>query len=139
MPQRRTRLYRLLALTTFITILLVLSIPGHWLEALQSRIQSWWPWPASGFTPSNFPLDKILHASMFSLCAAMFVRGWATFAERWWLVCLMLILYGGVTEWIQRYVPGRSATLGDLLADGVGVLVGVGVALLYLRKRLRAE
>ncbi|MDA1372066.1 MAG: hypothetical protein O2971_15050 [Proteobacteria bacterium] len=34
---------------------------------------------------------------------------------------------------IQRYVPGRSATLGDLLADGVGVLVGVGVALLSLR------
>ena len=47
----------------------------------------------------------------------------------------MLILYGGATELIQRFVPGRSATLGDLLADGVGVLVGVGVALLYLRRR----
>jgi len=57
------------------------------------------------------------------------------FRERWLWVCVMLTLYGGVTELIQRYVPGRSATLGDLLADGVGVLAGVGLALWYLRKR----
>ena len=126
---RRTRRYRLLALASFVVILVFLSLPGHWIAALQSWVQLWWPWSSSDSIPSNFPTDKLIHGVMFATCAALVVRGWA--------VCLMLFLYGMVTELIQRYVPGRSASLGDFLADGVGVLIGVGVALVYLRKRAR--
>ncbi|MDA1372067.1 MAG: hypothetical protein O2971_15055 [Proteobacteria bacterium] len=38
---------------------------------------------ASALSSSDFPFDKLLHVSMFSLCAALFVRGWTTYAERW--------------------------------------------------------
>ncbi|MSR12194.1 MAG: VanZ family protein [Gammaproteobacteria bacterium] len=134
-PQLRTSRYRLLALASFITILLILSVPGHWIEAIQSWLQLWWPWPSSSLASADIPFHKLVHASLFALCAALFVRGWTMFRERWLWVCVMLTLYGGVTELIQRYVPGRSATLGDWLADGVGVLAGVGLALWYLRKR----
>jgi len=48
---------------------------------------------------------------------------------------VLLLLFGVLTELIQRYVPGRSATVGDLLADCVGIGLGVGVALVYLRGR----
>lgn len=50
-------------------------------------------------------------------------------------MCILLFLYALLTEMIQRYVPGRSATLGDLVADGIGVSLGVSVALRYLRDR----
>ncbi len=135
MLERRTRRYRRLAWATFIAILLMLSLPGHWIEGLKVWIQALLQFPPSGLESWDFPTDKLIHASLFALCAALFVRGWTTFQDRWWLVCLMLFLYGLVTELIQRFVPGRSATLGDLLADGMGVVVGVGMTLLYLRNR----
>lgn len=133
--ERRTRRYRLLALVSFFAILTALSLPGHWIVALQTWIHPWWPWPSSRLMSSNLPIDKLIHASLFAACAALFVRGWTSLKERWWLVCVLLILYGVVTELIQRVVPGRSATLGDLVADGVGVIIGVGAALLYLKRR----
>ncbi len=37
------------------------------------------------------------------------------------------ILFGAVTELIQLLVPGRSADLGDLLADAVGAVVVCGM------------
>ncbi len=134
----RTRIYRQLALATLVFILLILSFPGHWIAALQSWFQLWWPWVAPEQVPSNFPIDKLIHTALFAICAAFFVRGWHILRERWWSVCVVLILFAALTELIQRYVPGRSATLGDLLADGVGVILGVGMALLYLRKRPHA-
>ncbi|MDO9318864.1 MAG: VanZ family protein [Gammaproteobacteria bacterium] len=133
--ERRTRRYRRLALGSFVAISMLLSMPGHWIEALQIWIHPWWPWPSSTLMSSNLPIDKFVHASLFAVCAALFVRGWTTFRERWWLACVVLILYGVVTELVQQVVPGRSATPGDLVADGVGVMIGVGAALLYLNGR----
>ena len=61
------------------------------------------------------------------------------FRQHWWAVCLLLFVYGLVTELIQRYVPGRSATLGDFLADVIGVVIGMTAALVYLRKRISSN
>jgi VanZ family protein len=35
--------------------------------------------------------------------------------------------YAATDEFHQRFVPGRSAQLSDLLADAVGVMVGTGL------------
>ena len=137
--ERRTYLYRLLALLTLICSFILLSLPGSWIEFFQTWIHQWWPWPSSGLASSDFPLDKLVHATLFALCAALVVRGWTTLRQRWWLVCGLLFLYGALTELIQRFVPGRSSTLADLLADGIGVSIGVGFALMYLRKRPSVE
>jgi VanZ family protein len=132
---RRSLVYRRLALLMLLLSLIVLSLPGHWLAALQDWIRPWWPWPSSGLGPSTLPIDKAVHALLFAVCGALFVRGWGTLRERWWLLCAALFLYGGLTELLQRYVPGRSASWGDVVADGIGVLVGVGLSLVYLRRR----
>jgi len=40
----------------------------------------------------------------------------------------LAVAYGVTDEWHQRFVPGRSATLGDLAADAVGAVVAVAIA-----------
>lgn len=40
-----------------------------------------------------------------------------------------VFLLSGLIEWVQMYIPGRSADLMDLLANAVGVGLGLSVAL----------
>jgi VanZ family protein len=51
-----------------------------------------------------------------------------------WAFCLV---YGLLDEWHQSFVPGRDATLSDVLADAVGALLGV-VALAWIARRAGA-
>jgi len=48
----------------------------------------------------------------------------------------VLLVYGGLIEVLQLFVPGRSAEWGDLLADGIGIVFGIGLAAFVLRPRL---
>ena len=41
-----------------------------------------------------------------------------------------VFLLSGLIEWVQMYIPGRSADLMDLLANAVGVALGLSVALM---------
>jgi VanZ family protein len=41
------------------------------------------------------------------------------------LAVLIALILGTSTEYAQIYIPNRGATLGDLLANGVGVGLGV--------------
>ncbi len=138
LPQRTLR-YRRLAVITFIIIPVLLCVPGPWMEGLRSWVYVLLQLPPAELVPSDFPTDKLIHASLFAICAAFFVRGWSTFREHWWWVCALLFFYGALTEFVQRFVPGRSSTLGDLLADAMGAVVGAGVTLLYLRLRPKEE
>lgn len=49
--------------------------------------------------------------------------------------------FGVTDEFHQYFVPGRDASLGDLLADGMGSVVGAGAYYLawLLVRRVRAE
>lgn len=76
------------------------------------------PLPVSGPTGS----DKVYHILAFA-CLALplpFVK------PRWTLwVILSVITYGGTIEALQPYF-GRHAEWADLLADGLGALLGAG-------------
>lgn len=128
---RNEDVYQRLAIGSVIVIFILLSLPGQWIAAVQFYLYSLWSWSAPELLPSGFPTDKIVHAFMFLSCAALFVRGWRVLRQRWYLVCVMLFLYGMLTELLQHYIPGRSASLGDLVADSVGVGIGVMIALAF--------
>lgn len=71
------------------------------------------------------PWDKLAHALTFALIGAASAlasgrRGLAL------LLCGLVgaLLVGGMDEWHQRFLPGRSAGWDDLLADAVGGLLG---------------
>jgi VanZ family protein len=73
--------------------------------------------------------DKLNHATAF---AALTISGCFGFpgSRRMVLLLLLAVLaLGGLIEVLQAYVPGRSSDWFDLLADSVGMLCGVVVAL----------
>ena len=68
--------------------------------------------------------DKLVHASLFALLGWLALRSWLLARQRWWVVAGLLLL-GALTEALQSQIPGRSASLGDWLADATGLAVGM--------------
>lgn len=89
--------------------------------------------------PQISNLDKVLHAGVYavlgwSCCLASPPSSWryhprATAAAVWGL-CL---LYGMSDEVHQFFIAGRQASAADMVADGVGALIAVGLYWRYLR------
>jgi len=64
--------------------------------------------------------DKLVHATLF---AALALTGrWAGIARP--VLASVLVLYAASSEVVQGLI-GRDAAVGDLLADVVGVLIGL--------------
>ncbi len=74
------------------------------------------------FTP---PWDKVAHLVVFAMigAAAGIASGARGRARISWCV-LIAIVVGAIDEIHQHYLPGRAASWSDLLADGLGGLVG---------------
>jgi VanZ family protein len=74
--------------------------------------------------------DKSNHALAFAVLAFLGNRAWP---GRMVPMLLGLLAYGGLIEVLQSFTPNRLAEWGDLLADGVGLLIGEAVARLVWR------
>ena len=78
-------------------------------------------------------LDKVAHALVFGGLAAVVHTGLVRSNDdpprraRWVLPIAFAVLYGISDEVHQRFVPHRSVDLMDLLADGAGALLAVGL------------
>lgn len=84
---------------------------------------------AAGLIPA--PWDKLAHLAWFAVLAGLLRLG---LDGRWTPAVLAFCL--GVAlwdEWRQLSLPGRMAGWDDLLADGLGIALGV-----WLAVRLRA-
>jgi VanZ family protein len=86
--------------------------------------------PGRSFPQSKlFGYDKVLHATVYAvlgaLCFMAIRRAWAL-RPQWLIVAAgaMALAYGLTDEFHQLFVPGRSADLMDVLADGIGGLIG---------------
>jgi hypothetical protein len=76
--------------------------------------------PPSGVPSAPQGVDKVIHASLF---AALALSGrWAGGAQA--VLAGALVGYAAVSEIVQSMI-GRDAAVGDLLADVVGLLVGL--------------
>lgn len=73
--------------------------------------------------------DKSNHALAF---AVLGVLGCLAFARRGWVIA-GLLGYGGLIEVLQALTPTRSADWHDLVADGVGLLLGLGLCAVIRR------
>ena len=49
-------------------------------------------------------------------------------AQRLTSVVLSIVAFAAVDEWLQRFVPGRVASLEDFVRDVLGVAIGVALA-----------
>ncbi|HLO95331.1 MAG TPA: VanZ family protein [Burkholderiaceae bacterium] len=78
--------------------------------------------------------DKLNHFAAFG---ALAVLGGLSWPARKQLLAAALLAYGVLIEILQTQVPGRSAEWADLLADGIGVLLGLSLLALLRRVRRR--
>lgn len=72
--------------------------------------------------------DKSNHLLAFASLA--FTGVWACWPQprQWWLLVLALLAYGIGIEIAQGFLPPRSADAADVLADGMGIALGLLVA-----------
>jgi VanZ family protein len=94
------------------------------MEALRAWKNSWWPWPAQEISERELALDKIIHFFLFAVCGALVTRAWRTTLGIT-RVLLLLLTFGVVTEVAQFFIPDRSMSLADVVADAAGILAGV--------------
>lgn len=110
----------------FFLVLILICIPGYDLP----KVDNW-------LIEINF--DKFIHVGIFAVLAWLFmlpvVRSALPVNQKWnWIikVTIATVIWGITTELIQKFfIPGRSFTLADWLADGLGAIA----ALLYFKFR----
>jgi VanZ family protein len=81
--------------------------------------------PALGLASGSISIDKFIHALLFAVCGALIVKGWMEQIGRWQWVFLSLMGNAMFTEFLQLFVPGRGASVGDLLADCIRAGIGM--------------
>ena len=84
--------------------------------------------------PGGFDVDDaVAHAVAYGVLAALLLRGLAGGAlrrvsvEAAWLAVALATLYGLTDEVHQRFVPGRTAEVADLIADAAGATAAAGL------------
>jgi VanZ family protein len=87
-----------------------------------------------------FNTDKLLHAIVYGILGFLTLGSMKTTAEGYrlfqiFLAVVLVVIYGGLDEFHQHFIPGRTADIHDLMADAVGGMLGVG--LLYYLIKLR--
>jgi len=83
------------------------------------------PHPPQGLTTG---WDKSNHALAFATLAFVSVRAVWPQPQQWHLLFMAVLAYGGGIEIAQSFLPPRSAEWLDLLADGVGICIGLLLA-----------
>ena len=66
-------------------------------------------------------LGKSAHVLLFAVLGVLLYRA----TQRYWLTIVLALLYAGVDEWHQSFVPGRTPRFGDVGFDMVGVIIGL--------------
>jgi VanZ family protein len=72
--------------------------------------------------PSVNIWDKAEHATTF---AVLMAAAWLAYCHRFSLqkLALYLVCYGIATECVQYFIPSRSFSVLDMVADSVGILL----------------
>ena len=98
--------------------------------------------PASESLPAFPQSDKLLHAGAYALLGFLFYRAFQTTRIPKTAMLLLLIsalsstAYGISDEVHQYFVPSRTFSVGDMLANTVGSFVGAVGATFLLRKNI---
>lgn len=83
--------------------------------------------------------DKVAHFGAFALMAWLWIWALGPLVSRSEAVLVLAIVvsafYGGVDEWHQRSVPGRTCDILDAAADGAGALAAAGLVWVWFRLR----
>lgn len=71
--------------------------------------------------------DKVYHCLAYAWLGALPLWAFAR-SDRGRAVAYAMVVFGGLIEWGQSFVPGRTASVGDAVANAVGVFLGIWLA-----------
>ena len=80
-------------------------------------------------------LQKILHVLVYATLTGMLFWAMESIATRRLRIVLALggaVLLGAALEWFQLRVPGRFGSVGDILLNAAGAILGLVVALFLM-------
>ena len=77
--------------------------------------------------------DKLNHMLAFTTLAFSGYLSYPFSTGRRALILFGLLIFGGLIEVLQLFVPGRSSEWADLLADSIGIACGALIAAYVLR------
>lgn len=99
-------------------------------------------WVASSISrpwlpPADFvPTDKVAHGLVFGVLGWLVFRALSGGRRSWRAAVVSAVValgYGVVDEIHQRFVPGRTPSALDVLADGLGATLAVSIAVMLRR------
>ena len=109
------------------TLVLTIRI-GAWLLVILIGVLSVvpvWARPETG-APHSFE-----HFAAFFVTGVAFGIG---FADRFVVTAFLLVIYSGLIEVVQRFVPERHSRLSDFIIDAAAVAIGVTAAAMATRR-----
>lgn len=74
--------------------------------------------------PLSTGWDKLNHGAAFTALTMTALLAFPRPYRALWVVLLGLLVFGGLIEVVQGFVPNRSSEWADLLADALGILAG---------------
>lgn len=104
-----------------------------------SELSGWMPgipWVRLALVFAGWGLDKLVHGTLFGVFAWLAAHSARALAlgRPGHMVFIVASAYALASEAAQLVVPGRQAELSDLLADLVGVVLGLWFARRILRQ-----
>jgi VanZ family protein len=97
-------------------------------------------YPATQSLPRFPHADKLVHAGAYTLLGFLFFRAFQTTRIHKGVALLVMLsalassVYGISDELHQYFVPSRTASIADVLADGLGSIIGALAAQIILNR-----
>lgn len=113
LPLRYARRWQIAGISVLVLVLAAALVPALWFMH---------DVPGSGLVST----DKLLHTLTF-----MFLTVWFCGQYRrrsYWRVAVAMLMFGVLIEACQMLLTWRSAEVGDLVADAVGIVLGLLLA-----------
>jgi len=89
--------------------------------------------------PSGFQIDKLYHLIEYGILSFWLIRAFKNSSKNIlsnnaiFLTVLVTVVFGLTDEIHQAFVPGRFASVADLVFDSIGAAVGVFAFRLWLK------
>ena len=116
LPLRHASRWRIAGLSLLVLVFAATLMPTLWFWPQREQFVAWF-----------IGADKWLHGIIFTFLAVWFAGQYRR--RSYWRIALGLLAFGVLIEAAQRLVTYRSSEWFDILADAIGILVGLGLAM----------
>lgn len=79
--------------------------------------------------------DKIGHFVAYAVW--MVNIGLLVSSKHYWKIILAILVYSGIMEFFQSFIPGREVSFYDMMANTIGAIIGTAILLLFGQQILK--